>query len=102
MIFLEENLLVSRDSIPVFYLSKKISSVTWFPTSVWNEILVFSVTLILLTTKFQEHIIENEVAILRRVNHPNIILLVEEFDTKDSLYLVMEYVKVKSRRVCTR
>lgn len=37
-------------------------------------------------------------AILRRVNHPNIILLVEEFDTKDSLYLVMEYVKVKSRR----
>lgn len=28
MIFLEENLLVSRDSIPVFYLSKTISSVT--------------------------------------------------------------------------
>uniref|UniRef100_A0A8W8KQ93 non-specific serine/threonine protein kinase n=5 Tax=Magallana gigas TaxID=29159 RepID=A0A8W8KQ93_MAGGI len=43
--------------------------------------------------KGKEHIIENEVAILRRVNHPNIILLVEEFDTKDSLYLVMEYVK---------
>lgn len=50
MIFLVENLLVSRDSIPVFYLIKTISSVTWFPTSVWNEILVFSVTLILLTT----------------------------------------------------
>lgn len=43
--------------------------------------------------KGKEHIIENEVAILRRVNHPNIILLVEEFDTNDSLYLVMEYVK---------
>lgn len=43
--------------------------------------------------KGKEHMIENEVAILRRVNHPNIILLVEEFDTKDSLYLVMEYVK---------
>lgn len=28
MIFLVENLLVSRDSIPVFYLSKTISSVT--------------------------------------------------------------------------
>lgn len=39
--------------------------------------------------------IENEVAILRRVDHPNIILLVEEFDTKDSLYLVMEYVRVR-------
>lgn len=38
--------------------------------------------------------IENEVSILRRVDHPNIILLIEEFDTKDSLYLVMEYVKV--------
>lgn len=50
MIFLVENLLVSRDSITVFYLSKTISCVTWFPTSVWNEILVFSVTLILLTT----------------------------------------------------
>lgn len=43
----------------------------------------------------QEHMIENEVAILRRVDHPNIILLVEEFDTKDSLYLVMEYVRVR-------
>lgn len=39
--------------------------------------------------------IENEVAILRRVDHPNIILLVEEFDTKDNLYLVMEYVRVR-------
>lgn len=58
-------------------------------------------THILLTALFQEHMIENEVAILRRVNHPNIILLVEEFDTKDSLYLVMEYVKVKNIRVCT-
>lgn len=45
-------------------------------------------------------VIENEVVILRWVNYLNIILLVEEFDIKDSLYLVMEYVKVKSRRVC--
>ncbi|XP_048777484.2 serine/threonine-protein kinase DCLK1-like isoform X2 [Ostrea edulis] len=43
--------------------------------------------------KGKEHMIENEVSILRRVDHPNIILLIEEFDTKDSLYLVMEYVK---------
>ena len=38
--------------------------------------------------------IENEVSILRKVDHPNIILLVEEVDTRDELYLVMEYVKV--------
>ncbi|XP_061165269.1 serine/threonine-protein kinase DCLK1-like isoform X1 [Saccostrea echinata] len=43
--------------------------------------------------KGKEHIIENEVSILRQVDHPNIILLIEEFDTRDSLYLVMEFVK---------
>lgn len=40
--------------------------------------------------------IENEVSILRRVKHPNIILLVEELDSVDELYLVMEFVKVRS------
>lgn len=37
--------------------------------------------------------IENEVKILRRLNHPNIIHLVAEQDTKPLLYLVVEYVK---------
>lgn len=41
--------------------------------------------------------IQNEVAILRRVKHPNIVLLIEEMDTYSELYLVMELVKV---RVC--
>lgn len=44
---------------------------------------------------FQEHLIENEVAVLRRVKHPNIIMLVEEVDTPSELYLVMELVKVQ-------
>lgn len=39
--------------------------------------------------------IENEVSILRKVDHPNIILLVDEFDTKDELFLVMELVRVR-------
>lgn len=43
---------------------------------------------------FQEHLIENEVAVLRRVKHPNIIMLIEEVDTSSELYLVMELVKV--------
>lgn len=42
---------------------------------------------------FQEHMIQNEVAILRRVKHPNIVLLIEEVDTYNELYLVMELVK---------
>ncbi|XP_041078594.1 serine/threonine-protein kinase DCLK2-like isoform X3 [Polyodon spathula] len=41
----------------------------------------------------KEHLIENEVAVLRRVKHPNIIMLVEELDTAAELYLVMELVK---------
>lgn len=41
----------------------------------------------------KEHLIENEVAVLRKVKHPNIIMLVEEVDTPCELYLVMELVK---------
>lgn len=37
--------------------------------------------------------IANEVAILRRVQHPNVVLLVEEFNFDTELYLVMELVK---------
>lgn len=43
--------------------------------------------------------IQNEVSILRRVKHPNIVLLIEEVDTYNELYLVMELVKVCSH-VC--
>ncbi|XP_066527522.1 serine/threonine-protein kinase DCLK2-like isoform X2 [Hoplias malabaricus] len=41
----------------------------------------------------KEHLIANEVAILRRVRHPSIIMLIEEVDTPTELYLVMELVK---------
>ncbi|XP_062852282.1 serine/threonine-protein kinase DCLK2 isoform X2 [Trichomycterus rosablanca] len=41
----------------------------------------------------KEHLIESEVAVLRRVKHPNIIMLIEEVDTPSDLYLVMELVK---------
>lgn len=37
--------------------------------------------------------IQNEVAILRKVKHPNIIELKEEFNSHSELYLVMELVK---------
>ncbi|XP_044786441.1 serine/threonine-protein kinase DCLK2 isoform X3 [Bubalus bubalis] len=41
----------------------------------------------------KEHLIENEVSILRRVKHPNIIMLIEEMETTTELFLVMELVK---------
>uniref|UniRef100_A0AAY4C3F1 Serine/threonine-protein kinase DCLK2 n=1 Tax=Denticeps clupeoides TaxID=299321 RepID=A0AAY4C3F1_9TELE len=41
----------------------------------------------------KEHLIANEVAVLRRVRHPSIIMLMEEVDTPTNLYLVMELVK---------
>ncbi|XP_018409848.1 PREDICTED: serine/threonine-protein kinase DCLK1 isoform X2 [Nanorana parkeri] len=41
----------------------------------------------------KEHMIQNEVSILRRVKHPNIVLLIEEMDMPNELYLVMELVK---------
>lgn len=38
--------------------------------------------------------IQSEVSILRRVKHPNIVLLIEEIDSHNELYLIMELVKV--------
>lgn len=38
--------------------------------------------------------VQSEVSILRRVKHPNIVLLIEEMDMPAELYLVMELVKV--------
>uniref|UniRef100_A0A3Q3GLR8 non-specific serine/threonine protein kinase n=1 Tax=Labrus bergylta TaxID=56723 RepID=A0A3Q3GLR8_9LABR len=41
----------------------------------------------------KEHLIENEVAVLRRVRHPSIIELIEVDETPSQLFLVMELVK---------
>lgn len=38
--------------------------------------------------------IQNEVDILKRVKHPNIVELIEEFDSHTELFLVMELIKV--------
>lgn len=43
--------------------------------------------------KGKEDMVENEVRILRRLNHPNIMRLIDEQDTKPMLYLVCELVK---------
>lgn len=50
-----------------------------------------------LSIYLQEDMIENEVKILRKVNHPNIMSLIAEQDTKNLLYLVCEYVAGKAK-----
>lgn len=42
--------------------------------------------------------IENEILILRRISHPCIVKLHEEFETPKEIYLVMELVEVTDRR----
>ena len=41
-----------------------------------------------------EDIVENELRIMKCVNHPNIIKLIEDFDNDDDITLVMELVQV--------
>jgi len=45
--------------------------------------------------KGQEEVIENEVAILRRLKNRNIVQLIEEFHTPSATFLVMELVNVR-------
>ena len=45
--------------------------------------------------KGREFMITNEVSILRRIHHPNVIRLVEDFDYYNELYLVTELVTVR-------
>ena len=44
---------------------------------------------------WQEHMIENEILILRRVKHKHIVELIEEFETPKEILLVMELVPVR-------
>lgn len=43
--------------------------------------------------------VENEVRILRKLSHPNIMSLIDEQDTKAMLYLVCELVKGKCNHI---
>ncbi|PIK46856.1 putative serine/threonine-protein kinase DCLK3 isoform X5 [Apostichopus japonicus] len=43
--------------------------------------------------KGKESMIENEIAILKEIDHPNIVKLYEEFETDDYIYLIMDYIR---------
>ncbi len=45
--------------------------------------------------KGKDQMVENEIAIMKMCQHPNIVKLYEEFETKNEIYLVMELVKVR-------
>ncbi|XP_041045183.1 serine/threonine-protein kinase DCLK3 [Carcharodon carcharias] len=42
--------------------------------------------------KGKEILIENEIAIVRSLSHPNIVRFIEEFETEEEIYLIMEYI----------
>lgn len=42
----------------------------------------------------KEDMIENELTLLRKVKHPNIIKLVEEYRSNNYVYLILEYYRV--------
>lgn len=42
----------------------------------------------------KEHMVENEIEIMKDCHHHNIVKLYEEYETSDKIYLVMELVKV--------
>jgi len=48
----------------------------------------------------KEQQIKNEVSLLRRLRHGNIVQLIEDFDTADRLYMVMELVTVRPVYTC--
>eukprot|EP01155_Anaeramoeba_flamelloides_P040409 Anaeramoba_flamelloidesc33579_g1_i2.p1 GENE.c33579_g1_i2~~c33579_g1_i2.p1 ORF type:complete len:154 (-),score=43.66 c33579_g1_i2:345-806(-) len=43
--------------------------------------------------QFKKHLIDNEIDILSKLDHPNIIKLKEIFNTKKKFFIVMEYAK---------
>jgi serine/threonine protein kinase len=45
--------------------------------------------------KGKENMIDNEIYIMKSCNHPNIVKLHEEFETKSEVYLVTDLVKVR-------
>ncbi|XP_069469298.1 serine/threonine-protein kinase DCLK3 isoform X2 [Ambystoma mexicanum] len=43
--------------------------------------------------KGKEDMIENEISIIKCLSHPNIVKLLDEYETETKIYLIMEYVK---------
>jgi serine/threonine protein kinase len=45
-------------------------------------------------SKGKEHMIDNEIKIMKACNHPNIVKLYEDFESINEIYLITELIKV--------
>ena len=50
----------------------------------------------LLRTEKEVEALKNEVKLLKQINHPNILKLVQSFEDKDNVYVIMEYASNNS------
>ncbi|KAM9308234.1 serine/threonine-protein kinase DCLK3 [Gastrophryne carolinensis] len=41
----------------------------------------------------KEDIVQNEVRIIKMLSHPNIVKLIDDFETENEIYLILEYIK---------
>jgi len=50
--------------------------------------------------KGKEHMIDNEIAIMKACDQENLVKLVDEYETDTEIYLIMELVKVRAPKGC--
>ena len=75
--------LIGKSSFGEIYLSSKNGSSTQYATKVIDKSSIEN-------TEAKKYI-ENEISILKEINHPNIVNLIEIKNTEEKLYIVQEY-----------
>jgi serine/threonine protein kinase len=75
--------LIGKSSFGEIYLSSKNGSSTQYATKVIDKSSIEN-------TEAKTYI-DNEISILKEINHPNIVNLIEIKDTEEKLYIVQEY-----------
>ena len=75
--------LIGKSSFGEIYLSSKNGSSTQYATKVIDKSSIEN-------TEAKKYI-DNEISILKEINHPNIVNLIEIKNTEDKLFIVQEY-----------
>ena len=75
--------LIGKSSFGEIYLSSKNGSSTQYATKVIDKSSIEN-------TEAKKYI-DNEISILKEINHPNIVNLIEIKNTEEKLYIVQEY-----------
>ena len=74
---------LGRSTLGELFLTSKKGSSTQYITDVIEKTSI--------KAKDAKRYINNEISILKEVNHPNILKLIEVKDTEEELYIVNEY-----------